>query len=193
MKNNLRTNEVANNVKSILDNATLYKEAVQGSVNTNIDLTNKVATLFGATPINRCEIWIDSNAIVLFVGANIKAMFDESVNLLMSADELSDEMKDKIKSFVDSFNNSRYFKYKISEKIETKHKFLSVDDFKSFIDNSNEVITSAIELSKQLKAEAEAEAQKAEATTTAEAKQKQKRNSSKQKQNSRSKAKQQNG
>lgn len=177
-KNNLRNNATATAIQSIINSATLYKEAVQGSINTNIDLTNKVVTLFGATPINRCELWLDSNAVVLFVGANIKQMFDTSVELLATAEATTEEQKQQIKQFVGLFNSSRYLKYKISEKIETKHKFKSIEEFKQFVETSNNVIVSAIELSKQLKAEATAEA-------TAE------EQKSKSKQTSRSKAKQQ--
>lgn len=190
-KETLRSNATATAVQQIIENTTLYREAVQGSINTNIDLTNKVVTLFGATPINRCELWLDSNAIVLFVGANIKSMFDASAELLATAEATTEEQKQQIKQFVELFNSSRYLKYKISERIETKHKFKSIEEFKTFIETSNSVITSAIELSKTLKAE---ETTATEATAEAEdqkSEQKQKNRSKAKQTNSRSKAKQQ--
>ena len=115
IKNTLKTSENMKALESvILSNATLKSE-LQGSCNVNIDITNKVATLFGTLPQKRVEMWLDSRNVVVFVGANVKNSTVES------------------ESFKMLFENSRDTKYRISENIETKHKFESIELASEFL------------------------------------------------------------
>ena len=115
IKNTLKTNENMKALESvILNNATLKSE-LQGACNVNIDVTNKVATLFGTLPQKRVEMWLDSRNVVVFVGASVKA---------------STKASDK---FVELFNNSIDTKYRINANIETKHKFESIELASEFL------------------------------------------------------------
>ena len=108
--------------KAIISNATLKAE-LQGSCNTNIDLTNKVATLFGALPQKRVELWLDSRNVVMFVGSAVKETTKES------------------DSFKQLFDESIDSKYRISASIETKHKFSTIESAISFLESlSNRVV-----------------------------------------------------
>lgn len=60
-------------------NAQLITEALAklqtnlvGSYNVNVeDKSNKVATFFGKTAIQRVEVWLDAEAVVFFIGHNV--------------------------------------------------------------------------------------------------------------------------
>lgn len=147
MKNQtLKTNENMKALeKAILSNATLKNE-LQGDCNVNIDITNKVATLFNEKKATkeseaqrRVEIWLDSRNVVVYVGSNVKATTKES------------------KKFVELFNNSRDMKYRISENIETKHKFESIELVSEFLSALSERV---VEESEQTSEKATAKTQK---------------------------------
>lgn len=119
----LKTNENMKALETaILKNETLKNE-LQGSCNVNIDLTNKVATLFGVLPQKRVEMWLDSRNVVVFVGSSVK-----------ETTVVSEEFKSL-------FNESLDIAYRISEKIETKHKFSTIESAISFLESlSNRVV-----------------------------------------------------
>lgn len=115
IKNTLKTNENMKALESvILNNATLKSE-LQGSCNVNIDITNKVATLFGTLPQKRVEMWLDSRNVVVFVGATVKSATQES------------------ERFKELFESSIDMKYRINSAIETKHKFESIELASEFL------------------------------------------------------------
>jgi len=108
IKNTLKTNENMKALESIILNNATLKSELQGSCNVNIDITNKVATLFGTLPQKRVEMWLDSRNVVVFVGASVKASTKES------------ELFKKL------FDDSIDTKYRINNAIETKHKFSDI-------------------------------------------------------------------
>ncbi len=200
MKTNFRTEATAKQIIEVLESNSFYHNSRQQNYNSNIDKTNKVVTLFGQSPINRAELWLDATSIVFFFGANIRNMIEQSFEVLTATETATEEQKEQLKSFVETFNSTINQKYRISRDIETKHNFKSFEQFKSFIENSNSLLeTAVVELQKYRQQKAEEEQKKAEAETaeaeTAEeqkqteatAEQKQKKQSRQKKQNSRQK------
>lgn len=90
-------------------NAQLITEALAklqtnlvGSYNVNVeDKSNKVATFFGKTAIQRVEVWLDVEAVVFFVGHNVSdSMTADSKKKLLAKRDVSwrcDDVESKIK------------------------------------------------------------------------------------------------
>lgn len=94
-----RTNANAQLITEAL--ATLQTNLV-GSYNVNVeDKSNKVATFFGKTAIQRVEVWLDAEAVVFFVGHNVSdSMKADSKKKLLAKRDVNwrcDDVESKIK------------------------------------------------------------------------------------------------
>lgn len=132
----------------------------------NVDLSKQIIStmklqddFFDA--VSRIQVWIDSNAIVVFVGAVF------TVHASMSAKKA--ENKEKAKRYSELFKQSIDTKYnekqrkgiKITALTETRHKFTSIDEFTEFFNLLSEFTLerkkALAETAKEQKAEQKAE------------------------------------
>jgi hypothetical protein len=178
---NLRTVETAKAVNAVLK-ATELNKLYTVAFNETVDSSNRVA-IFNETAesakavcnafklqqdfmqaVARCTVWLDSDNVVVYVGA----VFTVFAQQALKADKTAYEEFSKL--FNDSLDrkyNERKLKNKtITALTETRHKFSSVDSFKEFITALSSAVNAHKTAQQTAESTAQQKAQKADSKQT---------------------------
>lgn len=152
---NMNSNvEQSNRVTLFVEDIALSREV--------IDTMNLQNDFFNAT--SRVTVWVDSNVIVVFVGAVF------AVHCKLAESDNKEKFEQLFKESRDEKYNERTLKKKVITALtETRHTFESIDSFKEFFETFSQLVTARKKALAETEKELKEQAVKAESKNSKKA------------------------